>query len=199
MAGRPHHHKYKRLAEELRPLIPEAENIYSPIIVAMKGHRCTGRRLVSFSLAVTLRCSLLKEDDISEEEAINQPSNYQMLRNFVARQLQVAGSVVIDSELSDPSLFSQLQNLTKSTKTTFFIIECRPSNVVELWQDLDRAVGDKTIANWWDKPSSLEHLQRLLKTNSDYDIGDVPKLVVDVMPSGDFKKSVSDVLQCYAP
>ncbi|XP_052200432.1 uncharacterized protein LOC127806898 [Diospyros lotus] len=105
-----------------------------PVLIAMMGHPCTGRKVAAYLLAATLKCPLVKEEDIQAK------SNYQ------------------DEEENE----DEVQAL---------------------------------ITRGWDKPPSLEDLQRqLLETANTYDAGETPKFIMKMSVDGEKYECVSKVL-----
>ncbi|GMP36380.1 hypothetical protein CsSME_00008524 [Camellia sinensis var. sinensis] len=177
----------------------EAQKLCHPIIIATKGHPCTGRRLLAFLLAATLRCPLIKEDDIGEEP--NQASNYRLVCQIASSQLEFGLSVVVDSQLCNKSQFTQLESLSKCTETPLVIVECQALYESKLWQSLEKVEDAAFATRWWDKPSSMEDLRRLLgefNAHSDYDVANIPKFIATITPAEDIKKCVSYALQSIA-
>ncbi|XP_052200436.1 uncharacterized protein LOC127806903 [Diospyros lotus] len=168
--------QYKRVVQEAASLKDVTKGIYHPIIVAMKGPPCTERRLVALWLAASFRCFLLKEDDFHDCISTTQEF-YHMVPQIVESQLQFGLSIIIDSELSDHSQFSQLKDVAKANETPLFIVECIiQTNELKLCRIQEEEKEDIVMA---------------------YDTGDIPKFTADITTTGDISKCVSELLQSF--
>ncbi|TYH42540.1 hypothetical protein ES332_D11G070500v1 [Gossypium tomentosum] len=111
-------------------------------------------------------------------------------------QLHLGISVIIDSPLSHRTHLDRLISLAASAGARLLIVECRPSDEAK-WRE--RLEGrDKS----WHKPTSWEELQELIKGYggcTEYDVGDVPKMVVDTTaPNLGVEELVSSVVRFIA-
>ncbi|EEF29503.1 conserved hypothetical protein [Ricinus communis] len=78
------------------------------------------------------------------------------------------------------SHLDQLIQLASSAGARLVIIECKPSDKGEWRRRLERRAGGDQAS--WHKPSTWRDLERLLEEYggcTEYDVGDVPKLVLD--------------------
>lgn len=166
---------------------PAAEGV----VVAMKGHPGSGKSTAARAIASALRCPLLDKDDVRDctlhlERAaggsgmLNELS-YAVLWRMAERQLQLGLSVVVDSPLSRRA---HLDMLSRLPATLFVVVECRPSDEDEWRRRLEERGGALADGggDGWHKPKTWAELERLVEGYqgcTDYDIGDVPRIVVD--------------------
>uniref|UniRef100_A0A2P2QYA3 P-loop containing nucleoside triphosphate hydrolase protein n=1 Tax=Rhizophora mucronata TaxID=61149 RepID=A0A2P2QYA3_RHIMU len=115
--------------------------------------------------------------------------SYQVIWQIALTQLRLGLSVIVDSPLSRRSHLDRLLHLASLTGACLVIVECKPSDEVEWRRRLERrgsgAADDhrqEGAAGAWHKPSEWQDLERLVEGYggcTDYDVGHVPKLVVD--------------------
>lgn len=182
-----------------------------PMIIAMKGHPGTGKSTLAQSLASSLKIPLIDKDDVrhctfslqnsslssiaSLSKLFNDLS-YRVIWQIASTQLRLGLSVILDSPLSRKTHLDQLTYLASSAGARLVIIECKPLNEA-LWRLRleQRGAADQDS---WHKPSTWQDLQRLLEEYggcTDYDVGDVPKLVVDTTADVGIDEIVSRVVQ----
>ncbi|GJN24550.1 hypothetical protein PR202_gb12297 [Eleusine coracana subsp. coracana] len=159
------------------------------VVVAMKGHPGSGKSTAARAIAAALRCPLLDKDDIRDctlplEGAVaagmlNELS-YAMLWRVVERQVQLGLSVVVDSPLSRRA---HLEALTRLPAALVVIVECRAVDEEEWCRRLEeRGASVVNYGGGWHKPKTWGELQKLVEGYqgcTDYEIGDVPRIVVD--------------------
>jgi len=183
------------------------------IIVAMKGHPGTGKSTIAGMIASSLNCPLLDKDDVRDCTASLQhlsstshitnllnDLSYNVIWQVASTQLMLGLSVVIDSPLSRRAHLDRLLQLAASTSARLVIVECKPKDENEWRQRLERR-GACDSASSWHKPSTWKDMERLLEGYggcTDYDTGDVPKLIVDTTASVGIGELVSYVLQFIA-
>lgn len=195
-----------------------------PLIVAMKGHPGTGKSTLAVALAAALSCPLLDKDDVrdctlplqhalagatSSAASLLNDLSYSVLWQMAATQLRLGLSVVIDSPLSRRAHLDRLIDLAHSGDLSagaagLVIIECRPSDADEWRRRIEARSGAATEdasggGEGWHKPTTWEQLQELLENYqgcTDYDVGGVPRLVVDTtsLETG-FKEMAARVLE----
>ncbi|KAL8216022.1 hypothetical protein R6Q57_022859 [Mikania cordata] len=165
-------------------------------ILAMKGHPGSGKTTLARFLAASLGCPLIDKDDVRDstftiesqlesnetiQKLLNELS-YQVLWRMVKTQLSLGLSVVIDSPLSHRAHFDRLFNLAKSFPgTQLVVVECEPKNEGEWRRRLENR-GKNGCDGSWHKPSTWRDMERLLEGyngRTNYDVGEVPKLVLD--------------------
>ncbi|OMO68103.1 hypothetical protein COLO4_29884 [Corchorus olitorius] len=179
----------------------------------MKGHPGTGKSTLAHALASTLKFPLIDKDDIRDSTfhlqqqhsiaaaAASSSSSFVSLLNdlsyeaiwrVASTQLHLGLSVIIDSPLSRPTHFDRLISLAASAGAQPVIVECKPSDEAK-WRE--RLEGREKS---WHKPSSWEELQKLVegyKGCTEYDVGHVPKTVVDTTaPNVGVEELVSSVV-----
>uniref|UniRef100_A0ACD5UNQ6 Uncharacterized protein n=1 Tax=Avena sativa TaxID=4498 RepID=A0ACD5UNQ6_AVESA len=166
---------------------PAAEKV----VVAMKGHPGSGKSTAARAIASALRCPLLDKDDVRDctlhlecaaggSGMLNELS-YAVLWRMAERQLQLGLSVVVDSPLSRRE---HLDILVTLPAALVVVVECRPSNEDEWRRRLEKHGGvlADAGADGWHKPKTWAELERLVEGYqgcTDYDTGDVPRMVVD--------------------
>ncbi|CAL5076768.1 unnamed protein product [Urochloa decumbens] len=162
-----------------------------PVVVAMKGHPGSGKSTAARAIAAALRCPLLDKDDVRDctlpLEAVAAPGvvnelSYAVLWRVAERQVQLGLSVVIDSPLSRRA---HLDALTRLPGALVVIVECHPSDKEEWCRRLEKrgaAVANGGGGDGWHKPKTWAELERLVEGYqgcTDYEIGYVPRIVVD--------------------
>ncbi|KDP29708.1 hypothetical protein JCGZ_18643 [Jatropha curcas] len=186
------------------------EKFMVPMIIAMKGHPGTGKTTLARSLASSLKIPLIDKDDVRDCTFFlqNSPSvptellndlSYHVVWQIASTQLHLGLSVIIDSPLSRRSHLDQLIHLASSAAARLVIVECKPLDEDQWRRRLEqRGAGDEAS---WHKPSTWQDLERLIEGYggcTDYDVGDVPKLVVDTTAEVGVKELVSGVVQFIA-
>ncbi|XP_074585362.1 uncharacterized protein LOC141841135 [Curcuma longa] len=135
--------------------------------------------------------------------------SYSVLWQMAATQLRLGLSVVIDSPLSRQAHLDHLIDLAHGGDSSagaagLVVIECRPSDADEWRRRIEERGAAATEAaggggEGWHKPATWEQLQELLEGYqgcTDYDVGRVPRLVVDTTsPETGFEEMVARVLE----
>lgn len=163
-----------------------------PVIIAMKGHPGTGKSTIASSLASSLKIPLIDKDDVRDCTVSIQNSSpataskllndlsYDVVWQIASTQLRLGLSVIIDSPLSRRAHLDRLVQMASSTGSLLVIVECKPLDEGVWRRRLEqRGKGDQAS---WHKPSTWQDLERLLEGyggSTDYDVGDVPKIVLD--------------------
>ncbi|KAK9280790.1 hypothetical protein L1049_003679 [Liquidambar formosana] len=184
--------------------------VKGPMIIAMKGHPGTGKSTLAHSLSLALRCPLLDKDDVRDCTATLQlltlPAkistllndlSYDIIWQMASTQLRLGLTVILDSPLSRRAHLDRLRQLASSTAARLFIVECKPKDEAEWRRRLERR-GAADGGSSWHKPSTWEDLERLLDGYggcTDYEAGEVPKLVVDTTADVGVEELVSDVVE----
>jgi predicted kinase len=161
------------------------------VVVAMKGHPGSGKSTAARAIAAALRCPLLDKDDVRDctlpleglvAAGMLNDLSYAVLWRMVERQVRLGLSVVIDSPLSRRA---HLDALTRLAGALVVVVECRPGDNVEWRRRLESrgaAVANGGGGDGWHKPKTWAELERLLEGYqgcTDYEIEDVPRIVVD--------------------
>ncbi|GFY96239.1 hypothetical protein Acr_11g0005450 [Actinidia rufa] len=148
------------------------EQLKHPMIIAMKGHPCTGKSTIARLLADFLRYPLFAQDDSLDYA---RDKSFEAICRIAATQLSLRIRVIIDSSLTSQAHRDRLVQLAESTSARLIIVECRPSDEYEWRQRLERrAIVDQSY-----KPSTWGDLQKMLGKYEDYDVGAVSKLILD--------------------
>ncbi|KAL6647859.1 hypothetical protein ACP70R_015296 [Stipagrostis hirtigluma subsp. patula] len=160
------------------------------VVVAMKGHPGSGKSTAARAIAAALRCPLLDKDDVRDctlpleglapAGMLNELS-YAVLWRVAERQVRLGLSVVVDSPLSRRA---HLDALARLPEALVVIVECRPGDEEEWCRRLEERGA--AVANGggdgWHKPKTWDELAKLVEGyqgRTDYDIGDVPRIVLD--------------------
>ncbi|KAL5198712.1 hypothetical protein ABZP36_002224 [Zizania latifolia] len=170
----------------------EAKPAAMAVVVAMKGHPGSGKSTVARAIAAALCCPLLDKDDVRDctlplERAgglavgmLNEIS-YAVLWRMAERQVQLGLSVVVDSPLSRRA---HLEALIRLPAALVIVVECRPGNEEEWRRRLEErgAAVAEGSGDGWHKPKTWAELERLrdgYQGCTEYEFGDVPRIVVD--------------------
>ncbi|RWW15748.1 hypothetical protein GW17_00020394 [Ensete ventricosum] len=186
-----------------------------PLIVAMKGHPGTGKSTLARAISAALACPLLDKDDVRDctlpvQHALSGTGtgaaaagllndlSYSVIWRLAATQLRLGLSVVVDSPLSRRTHLDRLLDLAHSAAAAgVVVVECRPKDEAEWRRRLEaRGAAAGSGEEGWHKPGTWEELQRLLEGyqgRTDYDVSDVPRLVVDTTAVDD--EMVATVLE----
>ncbi|KAF9686990.1 hypothetical protein SADUNF_Sadunf02G0047400 [Salix dunnii] len=173
----------------------------------MKGHPGTGKSTLASSLASSLKIPLIDKDDVRDCTISIQNSSpataskllndlsYDVVWQIASTQLRLGLSVIIDSPLSRRAHLDRLVQVASSTGSLLVIVECKPLDEGVWRRRLEqRGKGDQAS---WHKPSTWQDLERLLEGydgSTDYDVGDVPKIVLDTSVSVAVDELVSRVV-----
>ncbi|KAL5975711.1 hypothetical protein ACLOJK_020037 [Asimina triloba] len=183
-----------------------------PVIIAMKGHPGSGKSTLAHAIASAIRCPLLDKDDIRDctgplehhhhlNPALLNDLSYSVLWRMANTQLCLGLHVVIDSPLSRRAHLDSLMSLLGGggpRKARLVIVECRAGDKEEWRRRLERRTAASDGEAGWHKPGTWQELQRLVEGYNgcnDYDVGDVPKLVVDTTGGAGVEELVARVLQ----
>lgn len=177
---------------EKRAVMAEEEAKKPAVVVAMKGHPGSGKSTVARAIATALCCPLLDKDDVRDctlplervdglaVGMLNELS-YAVLWRMAERQVQLGLSIVVDSPLSRRA---HLDALTRLPGALVIVVECQPGNEEEWRRRLEKrgAAVPEDGGDGWHKPKTWTELERLrdgYQGCTDYEFGDVPRIVVD--------------------
>ncbi|CAI9760979.1 unnamed protein product [Fraxinus pennsylvanica] len=184
-----------------------------PIIIAMKGHPGTGKSTMARAIARTLKCPLIDKDHfrdcthtLEQSLLLSTPCkatkllndlSYEVMWNVISTQLDLGLSVVIDSPLSRRAHLDRLLDMEEEYDARLVIVECKPGDETE-WRRRLEARGEGDNGSGWHKPKTWQEIEKLLESYDrcwDYDVGKVPKLVLDTTAHVQIVNLVSNVLQ----
>ncbi|OIS99992.1 hypothetical protein A4A49_21453 [Nicotiana attenuata] len=178
-----------------------------PTILAMKGHPGTGKSTLAYSIAKTLKCPIIDKDHFKDctkplQQVLMQSSkllndlSYEAMWQVASAQLDVGLSVVIDSPLSRRAHLDRLLELAARRRARVVIVECKPKDEAEWRRRLEHR--SEVDGSSWHKPSTWQEMEKLLEGYEgcwDYDIGNVPRLIVDTTAAKGIEEIVSSVLE----
>ncbi|PON35522.1 P-loop containing nucleoside triphosphate hydrolase [Parasponia andersonii] len=189
------------------------------VIIAMKGHPGTGKSSLAHSIASALKLPLLDKDDVRDStlpvqralEQLTSPGDphahassllndlsYRAIWQIASTQLRLGlGGLVIDSPLSRRAHLDRLLDLASSNGARLVIVECKPSDQAEWRRRLERRGEARGGGAGWHKPATWRDIERLLDGYAgctEYDVGGVPRIVVDTTASVGFEELVSSVV-----
>lgn len=186
----------------------EEAKAVGPLIIAMKGHPGTGKSTVARSLAAALHCPLIDKDDARDSTLTLQLScptlppnllndlSYNVVFRIAATQLGLGLGVVVDSPLSRRAHLDRLQELAEGARARLFVVECKPEDEAEWRRRLElRGKGEAASGH---KPATWRDMERLLEGYggcTEYDVGDVEKMVLDTTADVGVGELVSAVLR----
>lgn len=186
------------------------------MLIAMKGHPGTGKSTLAQSLASALRIPLLDKDDVRDSTYPLQSSllpfapttascnllndlSYDVIYRIASTQLRLGLSVVVDSPLSRKAHLERLVQLASSAGARVLVVECQPTDEAEWRRRLEhRGASAAADGAGWHKPATWRDLERLLEGYAgctEYDFGEVPRLVVDTTASVEVGELVSSVVE----
>lgn len=181
----------------------------------MKGHPGTGKSTLARAISSAFRLPLLDKDDVrdstlhlqsslglAEDHHLRQLLNdlsYSVLWHVTRTQLGLGLSLVVDSPLSCRAHLDCLTRMASPCGARVVVVECRPGDEGE-WRRRLEERGKKEEdggAGMRHKPGTWEELERVVEGYggcSEYDVGDVERIVVDTTAHnyGDVPQSVLD-------
>ncbi|CAD5186720.1 unnamed protein product [Musa acuminata subsp. malaccensis] len=195
----------------------EMEKQPPPLIVAMKGHPGTGKSTLARAISAALACPLLDKDDVRDctlpvQHALSDTGtavaaagllndlSYSVIWRLAATQLRLGLSVVVDSPLSRRAHLDRLLDLAHGAAAAgVVVVECRPKDAAEWRRRLEaRGAAAGSGEEGWHKPGTWEDLQRLLEGYqgcTDFDVSDVPRLVVDTTAADEMVATVLEFIR----
>lgn len=103
---------------------------------------------------------------------------------------------MVDSPLSRRAHLDRLRELAEGAGARLFVVECKPEDEAE-WRRRLEGRGKGEAASWH-KPATWRDMERLLEGYSgctEYDVGDVKKMVLDTTADVGVGELVSAVLR----
>lgn len=166
----------------------------TPTVIAMKGHPGSGKSTVATAVAKSLKCPLIDKDHFRDStHAVQQvllaqtprgtaqqlltDLSYDAMWRVAAAQLGLGLSVVVDSPLSRRPQLDRLLEMASGSGARVVVVECRPGDEAEWRRRVEARGGEE-----WHKPSTWREMERLLEGYGgcwEYEMGEVPKLVLD--------------------
>ena len=107
---------------EEQAMMDGREQLKHPIIIAMKGHPCTGKSTIARILAGFLCYPVIAQDDLLDYDG---DKSFEAICRIAATQLSFRIRVIIDSPLTSQAHQDWLVQLAESTKAHLIIVECR--------------------------------------------------------------------------
>lgn len=181
----------------------------TPTVIAMKGHPGTGKSTLATAVAKSLKCPLIDKDHFRDsthaiQQALTQTSSaaaaqllndlsYDAMWRVAATQVGLGLSVVVDSPLSRRPHLDRLVDMASGSGAGVVVVECRPGDEAEWRRRLESRGGAE-----WHKPSTWREMEWLLEGYGgcwDYDVGDVPKIVLDTTAPVEIAELASRVVE----
>ncbi|KAI4305968.1 hypothetical protein L6164_029290 [Bauhinia variegata] len=183
----------------------------------MKGHPGGGKTTLARSIASSLKIPLIDKDDILDctlhlqntlipsspttlSPLLNDLS-YNAIWQVASTQLRLGLSVIVDSPLSRKAHLDRLREIAASVGGRILIVECKPKDEAEWRRRLERRGAETSLipgGPGWHKPATWRDIETRLEGYggcTEYDVGDVPKMVVDTTGPVKFDQLCSDVLE----
>ncbi|KAK4346898.1 hypothetical protein RND71_033237 [Anisodus tanguticus] len=138
-------------------------------IIAMKGHPGTGKSTLAHSIAKILKCPLIDKD------------HFRDCTKSLQQALMVSSpntAINLPNELSYDAMWH-----AASTQLELGINVCKP-NDLGLWRLRVEQRAKFERSSVWHKPAIWEDME-VFEECCDYDVGEVPKIVVDTTVAAD--------------
>ncbi|KAF3682734.1 hypothetical protein BC332_05431 [Capsicum chinense] len=179
-------------------------------IIAMKGHPGTGKSTIAHSIAKILKCPLIDKDHfrdctkpLQQALMLSSPNtaihllnklSYDAMWHAASTQLELGLNVVVVSPLSRLARFRRLVELGERFGARIVIVECKPKDL-GLWRLRVEQRAKFETSSAWHKPATWEDMEKVFEGCCDYDVGDVPKIVVDTTDDQGVEALIPSVLE----
>ncbi|KAK4355824.1 hypothetical protein RND71_024795 [Anisodus tanguticus] len=122
--------------------------------------------------------------------------SYEAMWQIASAQLDLGLSVVIDSPLSRRAHLNCILELAAHSGARVVVVECKPRDEAKWRRRLEWR--SEVHGSSWHKPSTWQEMEKLLEGYEgcwDYDIGNVPRFVVDTTCANVVEEVVTSVLE----
>ncbi|KAL0403993.1 UNVERIFIED_CONTAM: hypothetical protein Sradi_2040100 [Sesamum radiatum] len=184
------------------------------ILIAMKGHPGTGKSTLATAVAKALKFPLVDKDHFRDcthtiEQVLMQASpataakllndlSYEAMWRVISTQLGLGLSVVVDSPLSRQAHLNRLLEMASHSGARVVVVECKPGDEAEWRRRVELRGGSG--GSGWHKPSTWQEMEVLLEGYGgcwDYDVGEVPKFVIDTTAAVEVAELVAKVIEFF--
>ncbi|GFZ20614.1 hypothetical protein Acr_28g0013190 [Actinidia rufa] len=125
------------------------EQVPNTVMVAMKGHLCSGKTSLARSIAAAHKWPLISLDDHVNSHP------FESLCQSALTQLNLGIHVVIDSPLSHQHHLDRLLQLSASTGARLIVVECKPGDKYEWRKRVEQRQSHE--------PPTWEDIEKLLE------------------------------------
>ncbi|KAL0340436.1 UNVERIFIED_CONTAM: hypothetical protein Sradi_4560400 [Sesamum radiatum] len=183
------------------------------VLIAMKGHPGTGKSTLANAVAKALKFPLVDKDHFRDcthtiQQVLMQASpataakllndlSYEAMWRVISTQLCLGLSVVVDSPLSRQAHLNRLLEMASHSGARVVVVECKPGDEAQ-WRRRVELRGGGGGGSGWHKPSTWQEMEVLLEGYGgcwDYDVGEVPKLVIDTIAPVEVAELVAKVIE----
>ncbi|PSS35980.1 Cytidylate kinase [Actinidia chinensis var. chinensis] len=160
-----------------------------PVVIAMKGHPCTGKTTLAEKLAKSLKYPIIAQDDVWDSIVKKELENPMLLTSIndlsfavicqiASMELIFGSKLIIDSSLQCQAHVDRLIQMSKDTNARLVIVECKPRDRYEWQQRFKQRCESQGTCRF--KPSTWEDLEREMEINGECsNVEGVSKLVVN--------------------
>ncbi|GFY81137.1 hypothetical protein Acr_01g0009460 [Actinidia rufa] len=165
-----------------------------PVVIAMKGHPCTGKTTLAEKLAKSLKYPIIAQDDVWDSIVKKELENPMLLTSIndlsfavicqiASMELIFGSKLIIDSSLQCQAHVDRLIQMSKDTNARLVIVECKPRDRFKpsTWEDLEREMEINGEC------SNVEGVSKLVVNTTEYvknrNLADVVKHLVTLQDS----------------